>query len=110
MPTRPHPETGARTETLTGHVVDIACIRKYPRDELLDRARRHPRVCALMGHCIESGYGLVDDTGRVALLDHEATHRIVEVLPVGAERGARLRVERRERGGEMMTVSVEVAR
>ena len=108
MPTGPNPETGARTETLTGHVVDIACIRKYPRDELLERARRHSRDCALMGHCIESGYGLVDDTGRVALLDHEATHRIVEVLPSAAERGARLRVERRERQGEMATLSVEL--
>lgn len=63
-----------------------------------------------MGHCIESGYGLADDTGSVALLDHEATHRIVEVLPSAAERGARVRVERHERDGEMATVSVDLVR
>jgi hypothetical protein len=30
-----------RTETLEGYVVDQACLRKYPQDELLERAQAH---------------------------------------------------------------------
>lgn len=44
-------------------MVDVACVRKYPRNELLGRARAHSKECALMGHCVESGYGQVRDDG-----------------------------------------------
>ena len=108
MPTGPNPETGARTETLTGHVVDIACIRKYPRDELLERARRHSRDCALMGHCIESGYGIVRDDGSVAPLDNHATPLVVQAASRSPrEQGLRLRVKRRAVDNEMQTRSVD---
>lgn len=60
-------------ETLDGDVVDIACVRKYARSSLAERAREHTRECALMGHCVESGYALVAVNGQVALLDSEAT-------------------------------------
>jgi hypothetical protein len=43
-----------RTETIEGFVVDIACLRKYPRSEWNERAHGHTRTCALMGHCVES--------------------------------------------------------
>ena len=45
-------------ETLEGYVVDIICIRRYPQEEMLGRARVHTRHCGLAGHCAESGYGL----------------------------------------------------
>jgi hypothetical protein len=32
------------SETLEGYVIDIACVRKYPRAELAGRARAHTRV------------------------------------------------------------------
>jgi hypothetical protein len=44
-----------KTETLAGYVVDTACIGRYPRDELHERAREHTTRCALMRHCVESG-------------------------------------------------------
>ncbi|MGB3760721.1 MAG: hypothetical protein WBA07_30845 [Rivularia sp. (in: cyanobacteria)] len=64
------------TETLQGYVVDIICIRKYPQNETVERARAHKRDCALAGHCAESGFGLIDEEGKVALLDPKATLQV----------------------------------
>lgn len=50
------------SETLNGYVIDVGCIRKNARDELLEKARTHSRECALMGHCVESGYGIVTES------------------------------------------------
>lgn len=66
-------DTGTDVKTVEGWVVDIACLRKYSDDQLASRAQIHTTECALMGHCVESGYGLVDADGRVHLLDDAAT-------------------------------------
>lgn len=96
-------------EVSEGYVVDIACLRKYPRHEALERAREHSRACLLMGHCVESGYGLVSDDGRMLLLDMEATPKVVAaVQPEAAERGIRIRAAREPREEEMVTRSVEL--
>ncbi|MEC4812862.1 MAG: hypothetical protein SAK29_06245 [Scytonema sp. PMC 1069.18] len=68
------------TETIEGYVVDIACIRKYPQNELLERAQTHSRNCGLSGHCIESGYGLVNDEGYLKLLDSKATLSVLDAI------------------------------
>jgi hypothetical protein len=95
-------------ETLEGYVIDIACLRKYPRDELLDRARVHTKRCALMGHCVESGYGLVSEDGRVALLEAVATPQVVHAIERSDRaEGIQLRVAREHDGEEMRTVAVE---
>ena len=96
------------TETLDGYVIDVGCIRKNARDELLDRARTHTRECALMGHCVESGYGIVTDEDRLTVLDSEATPDVVDVVEGSeTEEGIRLRVRREEREGKMETTDVE---
>ena len=96
------------TETLEGYVVDIACLRKYPQDELAERAREHTQACGLMGHCAESGYALVGDDGRPALLEPQATPRVMAALRESdREAGIRLRARREMRDGEMETVAVE---
>lgn len=93
------------TETLEGYVVDIACLRKYPRAEWDTRARAHTRRCALMGHCVESGYGLVSE-GTVALLDHDATPIVMDALNRSShDAGLRLRVTRHLKDGGMQTRS-----
>jgi hypothetical protein len=90
-------------------VVDIACVRKYPREELVDRAREHTKRCLLMGHCVESGYALVD-RDRLVLLDDAATPQVVAAVhTLDSERGIRLRAERVLRDGEMRTTRVEQA-
>jgi hypothetical protein len=95
-------------ERLEGYVVDLICLREYPVGEYAERARRHTRACALKGHCVESGYGLVSDDGRVALLDPAATPQVVEAVRGSSrEAGIRLRVRREEREGEMRTDHVE---
>lgn len=96
-------------EVLEGYVVDLACLRKYTRDELLDRAREHMQKCALMGHCMESGYGLVDEEGGLSVLDSEATLQVADVIrDCGQEKGIRLRVVRERKDGEMHTVDVQL--
>jgi len=93
-----------------GWVVDIACLRKYPENEYAQRARVHTTECALMGHCVESGYGVVGEGGRAHLLDPGATPKVVAVLEgSGAEEDVYVRAERRLRGGEMVTVAVSAA-
>ena len=100
--------TETAEETLEGYVVDIACVRKYPRDELLDRAREHTKNCALMGHCVESGYGLVDDDGNIALLDAKATPKVVDAIERSRrDRGVKLRATREMHDKEMETQRVE---
>lgn len=66
-------------ETVEGFVVDIACWHKYSRDELLDKSRVHGKHCSLMGHCLESGYNLVNADG-LSLLDPAATAQAVEAI------------------------------
>jgi hypothetical protein len=63
-----------------------------------------------MGHCVESGYGLVHDD-IVTLLDHDATPAVVDVVGRStSEQGVRLRVTREMNEGEMRTRSVEEIR
>lgn len=97
----------ANEETVEGYLVDIACLRRYPSEQVLVRAREHTVACARMGHCVESGYGIVDDRGQVHLLDASATPRVLEKLDDAREQGARLRVQRREDEGDMETQAVE---
>ncbi|ARS38139.1 hypothetical protein [Pontibacter actiniarum] len=94
-------------ENLEGYVVDIACLRTIPSAQIPDKARTHTTACALMGHCIESGYGLVDNNDKITLLDPKATKHVVETLmKTSKEKGARLHVVRERKGGGMETVSV----
>lgn len=100
-------QSSTSRESLEGYVVDQACLRKYPQDQLLERARVHTSECALMGHCMESGYGLVDDQGRPLLLEPAATPRVVRAIEQSdRDRGVRLRAVREMQDGEMRTVEV----
>ncbi|WP_436927642.1 hypothetical protein [Halosimplex amylolyticum] len=95
------------SETLDGYVIDVGCIRKNSRDELLEKARTHTRECALMGHCIESGYGIVTEDDRLTVLDSEATPEVVdEVEASDTESGILLRVQRERNDEAMETTDV----
>ncbi|WP_135366649.1 hypothetical protein [Halosimplex halophilum] len=95
------------TETVEGYVMDVGCIRKNARDELLENARVHTRDCALMGHCIESGYGIVTEDDRVTILDPEATPEVVNVVEASdRDEGIRLRVTREQHDDAMETTDV----
>ena len=95
-------------ETLEGYVLDLACVRKYPQNELLERAMAHTKDCALMGHCVESGYGLVSEHGNVRVLDAKATPLIVEkVEDSSREKGIKLRAVRERSDKEMETTAIE---
>lgn len=95
-------------EVLEGYVVDQACLRKYPQDELLERAREHTKECALMGHCMESGYGLVNGEGRPLLLEPASTPQVVQSIERSIrDQGIQLRAVREMNGGEMKTTRVE---
>lgn len=96
------------TETLEGYIVDIACLRRYPRTAWAEKARSHTKRCSLEGHCLESGFGLVGEDGRVALLESGATPKVVSLLDRSArDHGIRAQVVREQHGGNMVTVSVE---
>lgn len=95
-------------ETLTGYVIDVGCVRKNARDDLLEKARTHSRDCALMGHCVESGYGIVTDDDELTVLDSDATRQVVDAVEnSNTEEGIRLRVQREEEDGTMTTTDVE---
>ena len=95
-------------EVFEGYVLDLACIRKYPQGELLERGKAHTKECALMGHCIESGYGLVGDDGDVRILDAKATPLVVEKVE-GSRRGKgiKLRAVREKNDRVMETARIE---
>lgn len=96
-------------EAPQGYVVDLACLRKYPHAELADRARQHTIECAVMGHCVESGYALVNDEGESFLLDPEATPHVLAALNrTQLQQGVALRVRREMHDGEMKTVRTEL--
>lgn len=99
---------GEHTETIEGYVMDGGCIRKNARDELLKKARVHTRDCCLMGHCIESGYGIVTENDQLVMLDTDATQQVVNTVEAtDTEEGIRLRVTRQKREDQMETMSVE---
>lgn len=100
-------EAEAQGEVVDGYVVDLACLRRYRRDEYTQRASMHTTECALMGHCIESGYGLVGDNNALVPLDTESTPHVVAALQAAGETGVRLRVRRVSVDGEMQTRSAE---
>ena len=96
-------------EVLEGYVVDIACLRKWPRSEVLERAMAHTRQCALEGHCVESGYALIDETGYPMHLGSEATPMVVAALVrTSREREIRMIAERQELDGRMKTAHVRL--
>ena len=96
-----------KREEVEGYIVDLACLRKYPQDELLERARVHTRACAVMAHCVESGYGLVTDEGHAVPLDIGATPMVYDALRKSdKERGIRARASRRQAEEEMKTDSL----
>lgn len=95
-------------ETVEGYVMDGGCIRKNPRDMLLEKAREHTRECALMGHCVESGYGIVTEDDRLTMLDPAATPQVVNVVEASpTQKGIVLRVNREDHDGKMVTTTVE---
>lgn len=96
-------------ETVQGYVVDLVCLRKYPHEELLDRARQHTVECAVMGHCVESGYGLVSEQGELFLLDADATPEVLAALNRTKRReGIALQGQRELRDGEMKTTGIDL--
>lgn len=96
------------TPSVEGHVIDVACIRKNQRADLPTKARNHSRACALMGHCIESGYGIVSEDDRLTVLDPNSTRKVVDAVERSdAEQGIRLRVTREKRDGTLETTAVE---
>jgi hypothetical protein len=102
------PEQRTDAETVEGYVIDNECVRKNARDDLLEAARTHSEECALMGHCVESGYSLVNEGDEMAMLDAAATPKVVRTVEESdREQGIRLRVEREREDDEMRTVSVE---
>lgn len=99
---------GDQTTSVDGYVIDIACIRKHSRAELQETARTHSKECALMGHCVESGYGIVTVDDRLTVLDPEATQKVTDVVAQSETReGIRLHVTREKRDGEMQTTTVD---
>ena len=61
-----------------------------------------------MGHCVESGYGIVTEDDQLTVLDPEATPKIVNTVKESdTEEGMRLRIQREEQSGSMETASVE---
>ena len=56
-------------ETAEGWVLDIACLREYPRDEYAERAEAHTTACTAMGHCLESGYAFVDAAPETSVVN-----------------------------------------
>lgn len=95
-------------ETHVGYVMDIACVRKSPADEIFDRAAGHTTECALMGHCVESGFALIDEDGQLHLLEPAATTQVVhELLATDVDKGFQLRVGRKRDGEEMHTVDIQ---
>ena len=97
-----------RDETLEGWVVDLASLRTFPHDELLRLAQAHDKDEMLEGEHVESGYGLVDDSGHVLLLDDEATVDVAAAIRDSPRtRGVRLRIQRQHRDGVMETEAVE---
>lgn len=95
-------------EIFEGYVLDLACIRKYPQNELVERGQAHTQKCALMGHCVESGYGLVNENGEVRVLDAKATPLIIEKIGKSEkEKGIKLRATREKTDEEMETTRIE---
>lgn len=96
-----------KIETINGYIVDLACLRVWPQDEIYERAKSHSRECSLQGNHIESGFALVQDNWDVALLDSWATPLVIDALQQSKnETGIRLRVEREMEYEQMKSILI----
>lgn len=99
-----------KKEVLEGYVVDIICLRKMSPSNYTADAKEHTTACAIMGHCVESGYGLAGEENDLKLLDPKATPLVAELLTkTDQAKGVRLKVERQQKNEEMETVKVSFA-
>lgn len=95
------------TEQISGLVVSIYNIRTWPKHEYYERAKVFPRISNLSGAALESGYGILEDTQALVLLDEQATPLVVEVLNLSKiDIGVRLIIVREMLSGSMKTVLV----
>lgn len=103
-------ERGESVESFDGYLLDVACVRKYPPEELIERARRHTRACALEGHCVESGYAIISNSGVITLLDSAATTLVVRALLESEQlQGIKCRITRSNEAGNVpRTTDVEI--
>jgi len=61
-----------------------------------------------MGHCIESGYGIVTENDRLVLLDADATPKVVDTVEESdTETGIRLKIQREKHDGAMSTMDIK---
>ena len=98
-----------RNETIEGYVVDTICIRKMAASTYTKQAEEHTTACAIMGHCVESGYCLIGPHNKLVLLDPKATPLIYDLLKAtDKKKGVVLRVERKLQNEEMQTVRISV--
>jgi hypothetical protein len=62
----------AKSQTITGHLVDVACATENAEKPKADFAAKHSKRCLQMPECEESGYALLTADNKLIKFDKDS--------------------------------------
>ncbi len=65
-------KSNAKTQTITGYLVDVACAKENAAHPEPGFAAKHDKGCLQMAECVQSGYAILTDDNKVIKLDKQS--------------------------------------
>lgn len=77
---KPNSKSGAKQQTITGYLVDVACASENASHPEPGFAARHDKSCLQMPECAKSGYAILTDDDKVVKLDKESSEHAKKLI------------------------------
>lgn len=90
--------------TLKGDIIDNMCANAN-KNNLGEFVKTHTKECALMTHCVASGYAIYAD-GRLQVFDEESNKKVEEFLRKSSSK-LQVQVTAKKAGDELSLISIE---
>jgi hypothetical protein len=102
----------SETVKINGYVVDNMCAAAHKDDkDVLETVKSHPKECALMEDCVQSGYAVLTEDGKFYKLDEAGNKKVVELLKkTKSENGLAVTVEGTIEGNTLHVKNISEAK
>ncbi|HTD21090.1 MAG TPA: hypothetical protein VK738_00390 [Terriglobales bacterium] len=70
----------AKTQTITGYLVDVACAADNASHPEPGFAAKHDKGCLQMAECVQSGYAILTDDNKVIKLDKQSNETAKKLI------------------------------
>lgn len=71
---------GMKSQTITGHLVDVACASENAEKPKADFAAKHSKKCLTMPECEESGYAVLTADNKVIKFDKDGNEQAKKLI------------------------------